>query len=436
MVEHFFFSVVCATAFTAGLCHWLLDLGYKYRFEDTSTNVVDFVWVFLLAAVISVYYLIRKKRIRFDMALVLLCQGLMLAAVIDYHNGQYPEVPYAYIIPIAYIVGKLVVTSDVKIANFRMIVLYFAMAIGIFITTLLDFLMDFKYASVYGWQTESWIGFWIAPNPENRCTMEFGFILISAATGYLLYASTKNIYILVFVIQANLIIQRLVIKVSGRENRLILPLAIAFTAALYIFDHWKDFSVRVKTFVKRGIGVCVLAILLFILAFFMNIGGLHDKYEASNWSAGGGVLTNVRLSIDWAGFKAMIAHPLDDYNLHDGLPKSHSMLLEYGRAYDIAVWGILLLARVVLIKDAILLMLKKDKYSRIKYLYVPAFTAVNMYYSMEPNGYAHRYFWLVGLFLSGMIRGWLECDRMQPDDICISDISSHSIEVAMQSLDS
>ena len=64
--------------------------------------------------------------------------------------------------------------------------------------------------------------------------------------------------------------------------------------------------------------------------------------------------------------------------------------------------------KILIIKDMLRLAFSKEENSWIKYLLVPSFIALNLYYSMEPNGYAHRYFWLVGLLISGMIRGWLE----------------------------
>ena len=100
----------------------------------------------------------------------------------------------------------------------------------------------------------------------------------------------------------------------------------------------------------------------------------------------------------------MLEYPLEDYDIY-GLQRPHSMLLEYGRVFDIAVWGLLVLFRLYTIKEAFVLALRKNEYSWIKYLLIPAFAALNLYYSMEPNGYDHRHLWMIGLFLSGMIKG-------------------------------
>lgn len=71
------------------------------------------------------------------------------------------------------------------------------------------------------------------------------------------------------------------------------------------------------------------------------------------------------------------------------------------------------LTRMLLIVDAVRLVFRRNDYSWIKYLLLPAFAAVNMYYSMEPNGFAHGYIWMVGLFISGMIRDGVDLKNVK-----------------------
>jgi hypothetical protein len=76
------------------------------------------------------------------------------------------------------------------------------------------------------------------------------------------------------------------------------------------------------------------------------------------------------------------------------------------------------IVRVLLIIDGFRLIFKKGENAWIKYLIFPAFVCVNIYYSLEPNAFAHRYLWMMGLFLSGMVRGWLELDNKQEILLC------------------
>ena len=401
--ESFVFCVLCATVFTAGMCHWVLDVEYKITSGNPALTKVDFHWIFSIVIIILVYYAIRNKGFNFDISTVILCQTFILIGVLDYHEGRYQLVAYAWFLPLTYMLGKVAVGNNKRYVNYRVEKLYFVMAVGIFITTLLDFLMNFKYASIYGYQTEIWPSFWLGGLWENRCTYELGFVLVTAATGYLLYSSKRNIFCLVFSLQANIIIQKLVISVTGRENRLLLPISISVFVILYIYDNWGIFSQKIKNMVYAFLFLIVLFVIMFSIAFVNNWAGLYDRYLDSNWSSSGGVLTNVRFSMDLTGFKNMLKYPLEDYVSLYGLAHPHSMLLEYGRVFGISIWILLVLFRLCIIKDAIVLALRKNEYSWIKYLLIPAFVAINLYYSVELNGYAHRYLWMIGLFISGMI---------------------------------
>lgn len=409
-VEAFMFSVLCATVFTAGMCHWILDVGYKYIAAEPSLGKVDFNWVFVVCAVVSTYYLIRKRTVQFDFALVVLCQTFVLVGVMDYHSERYDVVPYAWILPMAYIVGKVAVGNDAKTANYRIEKLYFALASGMLITALLDFMTVYEYTDYFyfrQYRTGVWPSFWLGGIWENRLTYEFGFILITAAVGYLFYCAKRNIFTLVVAIQLNLYIQLLVSDIGGRTTRLQLPISLLVFLFIYIFHNWKTFPVSVKQVIKIVIIFILLAFFAIMVAYLKNISDVRDKYLNSVWAADGGILRNVRFLMDYAGFNAMLEHPLEDYEIVYGLEKTHSMILEYGRVYGFTIWLLVVAFRLIVIKDVILLIFKKNDYSWIKYLLIPSFVAVNLYYSMEPNGYAHKHLWAVGLLLSGMIRGCL-----------------------------
>ena len=182
IVEAFMFCVLCATVFTSVMCHWILDVGYKYIVTDTTLSKVDFSWAFGIVGLVIIYYLIRNRRAQFDFSLALLCQVFVLVGVMDYHSERYDVIPYAWILPTAYMLGKVVGGYEGKNSNQRIVTLYFSMAIAAFITTLLDFLMNYKYSSMFGFQTEKWVSFWLGGIWENRCTYEFGFILLTTTT--------------------------------------------------------------------------------------------------------------------------------------------------------------------------------------------------------------------------------------------------------------
>lgn len=413
MADNLFLALTCATAFTVGMCHWWLEIEYKYRENiNPALAIVDFRWVFVLGVIISAFYLYRKREIKFDFTLLMLVISLLLVGLLDYHSQRYPEVCYAFIIPMAYMIGKLVVGTDATKVNYRIEKLYFSLAAGMFIAAFMDFLSNYIYASEIGFNYGAWPSFWLGGIIDNRCTYEFGFFLITISTGYLIYCSRRSVFALIAAIFFNLIIQKLVIEATGRENRAVLPAGIILVILLILYNNWDNYSAVTKRrvlFVERII--VVLCVLLFF-AVMLNLFGLGDIYKASIWAARSGFVNNMRFSMDWEGFKAMLKYPLEDYEAYAGLSRPHSMILEYGREYDLSVWGLLTITRLLMIKDALVFATVKNDKSWIKYLLFPAFVAVNLYYSMEPNGYAHRHFWMVGIFISGMIRGWMDANGL------------------------
>jgi hypothetical protein len=413
MADYFFLALTCATAFTVGMCHWLLEIEYKYRENnDPSLGSVDFRWVFVACVIISLFYALKRQVIKYDFTLLFLIIGFLLVGWLDYHNQRYPEVCYAYIIPMSYVVGKLVVGQDTLKANYIIEKLYFSLAAGMFIAAFMDFMSNYMHAATLGFSDNFWPSFWLGGIIDNRCTYEFGFFLITASTGYLIYCSKRNVFSIIIAIVLNIIIQKLVIDATGRENRAILPAVIILFVVLIIYDNWQRYSDSLKQRVYNGIRIIFVISVLLFFAILINLFGLREIYQSSIWGARTGFINNVRFSMDIKGFRAMLQYPLEDYESYAGLARPHSMLLEYGRVYDLTVWGLFSIARLFMIKDAIVFAATKNDKAWIKYLLFPAFVAVNIYYSMEPNGYAHRHFWMVGLFISGMIRGWMDINNI------------------------
>ena len=411
LVERFVYCVLLATLFTTGLCHWILDVEYYEIIDDKSLATVNLGWVFVVCVPICIFYLIRKKQIQFDMALVILVQTFIFIGILDMHYERYSLAQYAWILPTAYIIGKLAVGTDVNKENTRILQIYLVLAGGILITTLLDFAMNFVDAPTVGYMTEGWPSFWTRGLQGNRCTYEFGFVLVTAATGYALIVANKYKLILIPTVVLNVVIQALVISVEGRENRLLLPINLFIVGVLYYYDHRKKMSAKMKKVIHILVAIFIAFIAFAVISFFNNWFGLYTRYLHSNWHSSGGVFTNVRFRYDINGFKNMIMHPVEDYSTLYKVRQPHSMLLEYGRVFGFSVWGLLTIFRLLIIKDMIMLAVNKSDRAWVKYILVPAFISVNLYHSMELNGYAHRYMWMVGLLISGMIRGWLENEK-------------------------
>ena len=403
LLDRLIFTICAATIFTFCLCSWLLDINYKYTVDQGGLNV-DVNYVFFIAAAASIYYLIRKGQIEFDFSLMLLCTIMVFVAIIDYHTEDYVPVNYAWILPMAYILGKLIVGTDWTTINEKIVILYFSMAIPMYIQSALDIGSNWKTGWALG--TERWPEFWTG-EIEPRTTYEMGFVLTTSAFAFAFYIFKKHSLASIIIIAANVLLQYMVMNVQGRQNPVLLILSILIVGCLMVYDRWHGESKRLIKLFCIALLVVTLIVGLIAVLFATNTFGLMDKYKASYW-ADGGLLKNERIDINLTAFKSMLKWPNDNYTERAGLDRAHSMVLEYGRVYDMTVYIGLTLIRLLFIFQALRMALAKNSNSWIKYLVVPAFVSLNLYYTMEPNAYAHRYLWMPGLFLSGMIAGWLE----------------------------
>ena len=415
IVERFFFSVLCATAFTACMCHWLLDIVYRYYWLEQPGILVDYHWVFAVGATVCLYYLIRLQKIPFDFRFLLLCQTFIFIEILDYNREHYTSLAYAWIVPTAFFAGRLVILNsrnDRTEASKRAAISYFVIAAGSFCASAPDFYNNFRLAPVMGFQTEGWPSFWLNTLIENRCTYELGFVLTTGAIGYALYKIKKHPVICLITVAANVYLQYVVTVSTGRENRVLLPVSIVFFVVIFVWEEWNNPSKKIR-FLTRALPIAVVfTIVLLILAYIFNWFGLYDRYQISYMAVSGGILGNERFSMDYGGFMSMLKYPLENYRGYPGTTRPHSMILEYGREFGFSVFVLLTIFRLLIIKDAVVMFFIRNEYSWVKYLLLPGFVNVNLYYSMEPNGHAHRDFWMLGLFLSGIIRGWLEIQHI------------------------
>ncbi len=416
MVERFFFSALCATVFTTGLCHWLLDITYKYFPAQAGKDYyVDFRWVFWAGAIISVYYLIRdysipKRNYPFDFSLAIFLQSMIFTGVIAYINSDFPTIPYTWILPIAYIVGKLCVGVDKQKANQRIEIVIYILMFALFITALLDFYSAYIYSKEVGFfPTEVWPGFW-TNEEQNRCAMSLGILLVDTSLCFAIHRRKESPLMFKIVIVINIIGQLWAWKVESRTDTLLLLLSIIiYVVMLCIDNREKVFYQNRKKFFYFIIGL-LIGIVTLILAFINNWFGLKTFYYESQW--GYRLVHNVRIEMLKKGFAVMLQTPFGKLEPPDDpLSRAHDSFMEYGRIYGITVLLGIEISRFIALKNALLLTINRNKYSWIKHLLVPAFISLNLYYSSDPNGYAQRYLWMIGLLVAGMMRGWLDVNE-------------------------
>ncbi len=402
--------MLCATIFTSGFCHSMLDLAYKYLDSQAGRDFyVDFNWVFGLCVIILLFYASRdcvvyKEGAKFDFAFIMLTQAMLFTGIIAYHNQNYSTIPYTWIIPSSYLIGKAVVTSNKEKANERIIIVVYTLMFALFLVSMLDFYNNFKYYKLNGYYlTEYWIGFFTNVD-QNRCGMSLGLFLVNTSLGFALYRRRKEPILVFFITIAFVVSQYWAVKVESRTITLLPFLSVGIILILILCEK-RGFIAR-KGWIGIGIFVVLstLAIVLMIKYDIFNMGAYFIGNENSS-----SILKNVRFTMNKNAFKLMLQNPFGRTEFpEDTMFRPHNTFLQYGESYGIVVFALIELFRLVTLKDAVVMSLKRNVNSPIKYLLVPAFVCLNINYSMDPNGFVQRHLWMLVIFISGIIRGWVD----------------------------
>lgn len=400
-----FFLVSCILVFACAAFHWRFDIAYKY-IVGTNSDIIDYRLCATIAAILILFFVIKNKKVPFDAELIILLSTLLYVGYLDYQFGRNADICYWYILFSAYLLGRVVIGTKTDVDAKRLIAMFLSLVVGMFVASFLDFSINFRTGWAYG--TETWPNFF-SGDLERRTTYEFGFVLTTSLLGYAVFTYKKNKIISCLIIIINIFIQYCVINVEGRENTFMALISIFIVLILYVNDLYVGLSDKAKRTIKIiGFGMTCL-IVVSVLLWNLNFFGVKDLYLHSYLNSSGGVIHNIRFKYDYDGFMAMLKYPFDDYEPILHIKRPHSTILEYGRVYNIIVYAGLLVFRICVIMDTILFAKKcKNENRYLKYLVVPAFVNLNIYYSLEPNGYAHRHFLMAGLLLSGMIKAYIE----------------------------
>ncbi len=409
-VEGFFFSMLCATIFTAGFCHSMLDLAYKYlESQAGKAFYVDFNWGFWICVIILLFYTIRdcvvyKEGAKFDFAFIMLTQAMLFTGIIAYHNQNYSTIPYTWIIPSSYLIGKAVGGSNREKANERIIIVMYTLMLALFLISMLDFYNFFKYSKLSGYYlTEIWPGFF-TNEEQNRCGMSLGLFLVNTSLGFAIYRRKKEPILAFFITIAFVVSQYWALKVESRTITLLPVLSLGIILILILCEKRGYISRRGWIGIVIFVLLSALAIMVMIKYDIFHMGAylIGDEY-------GGSILKNVRFTMDKNAFKLLLQNPLGRTEFpEDTMFRPHNTFLQYGESYGIVVFALIEIFRLATLKDAVVMSLKINANSSIKYLLVPAFLCLNVNYSMDPNGFIQRHLWMLVIFISGLIRGWVD----------------------------
>lgn len=385
---------------------WDILLGMAliiYSFTFNTYYYIHIKWIGLIVAILAFSGIIIYKNVKVDIKFLLLFEAFLLVAVHNSKTDIYYDVAFAWMLPLTYLIGKICVGDGKKYVDKRINIFYFILAIGMMTGGFLDL--------IYGYQigffdTEYMINIW-SKGQYVRTTHEYCYILMIAAFYYGIIVLKSGRKAALLLLLADIVIVFEMIRHEGRYSLFYIILQIPLLLIIKIISN-KDKQVVIRTLIKVG-AIFLLFVVLAITIYNYNIFGITEWYKHSFLSGSGGIIHNVRFLSMAKIIKSLPSYPFGGYDEVTELG-SHNMWLKYGNKYGVVVLGLLLIYKLLTIKDMIVLATRRDR-GYIKYLLVSTFVYINIYYSMEPNAASAREYYLVGLFINGLISGKIESEN-------------------------
>lgn len=376
----------------------LVGLIFIYGIIFPGVTYLNVDYVALVLVIITLFGAVIEKKMEFDIALLFLFQAMFICSLKDDMAGNKYDVCYGWILVSAYIIGKMAIGNLQENVVKKTIVAYFSLALGLFITGILDIIYNI---SIGYFDTEWIISIWSNETVGRTVYELYGILMVTAIPYFIIQIrNQKKIAILGLVFA--LIYVFLMVRNEGRYCLFILLLLAPLMFCVYVYDKWNFLSLKSKNLVKGIVSCFIITLIVIALLFKFNICGLKDLYKESYLSGGGGILHNIRFELAKEALKRMPHHLQGGYG--NGLKfNAHNTWLEFGDKYGVIVFILLECFRIIIIVDAMKVFLKRE-YGTIRYLLIPSFCFINIYYSMEPIGFRRRLYFAILLIMFGIVK--------------------------------
>ena len=371
-----------------------------YGFTFNLYYYTHIKWIGVIVALLAFSGIIIYKNIKVDIKFLLLFEVFLLVAIHNSKTGIFYDVSFAWILPLAYIIGKICVGENKVDLDNRIRKFYFILAICMMIGGFLDLVYCYN---IDFFDTEYIINIW-SKYKYVRTTHEYCYILMISAFFYGtlgLKSGRKNLLLLLI----DIFIVIMMVRHEGRYSLCFLILQIPVLLVIKKINDNEDKQIIFKFIIKSCLFFLSCIVIGYII-FRFNILGIADLYKHSYFMGSGGMIHNVRISNMQKIIQSIPSYPLGGYDEVTRLG-SHNMWLKYGSNYGVIVLGLLMIYKLLTVKDAIVLALRKER-GYVKYLLLSSFLCINLYYTLEPNAASAREYYIVGLFINGLISGKIE----------------------------
>ena len=381
------------------LASLLFILGFYY----TGIQYTQLKALGIIISIVAMTGLFIYGNVEIDLQMLLIFTAFFLIGFHNSRNWIDYEVPYAWILVWPYIIGKLAIGNDKAKADRNFYRNYYCMSAGMMLLGFAEIIRGKilgLYASEYFWNL--WNGEYY-----SRTTHEYNYVFIIGSLVFALMLIMKNNKKAWIIVALDAYIVVAMVMNEGRYSLTYTIIQIPMFIFVLLVGRWKSFDKTQRSKVIKALLTAIGTIIVLLILFRLNIFGLYKMYKNSYLVGGGSVFHNQRYDFLVAVIKAIPDNLLGgfDYASPEG---SHNMWLEYGDKYGVFILVLLLMFKLLTFIDAFLLMIKSK--TNLKYLVIPSFLYLHLYYTLEPNGFAHREFLIFGLFYWGMIRARVELE--------------------------
>lgn len=385
----------------------LLSVIYTFGAFFSSVTYLDWKNLAILFGVIAAIGIVLEGRMQIDFAMFFLLEATLFMSVYEYTLQQYYESFWGMILFFAYLLGKLSVGSSLELKTRNTVIAYFVLAGGIFTTGIVDLLYS-NYVIDY-FNTESIMSL-LRQETIGRCVSELFGLLMVCGLGYMVIeVRKKNVLALVGIILTLYYLKEM-IRHEGRYLLFMIILIIPICVVIYFYDKWPSLSSSIKKAGYILAGFLVGFVVLFMLAFNLNVLGIKDLYLNSYLSGSGGIIHNVRFQLAYKALTRIPTHLRGGYGY--GLKFGpHNSWLEYGDKYGALVFVVLECFRIVLLIRMINFSLRRNEDNSLKYLLIPSFLFMNVYFSMEPIGFRTKIYFVFMMIFMGIVSRTCELEE-------------------------
>lgn len=386
--ERIVFLALCATIFTYGFMFRIIDIRYTF-------------WC---ALPFCIYYLFRNRTILLDISFWYLLIAMTMVGMIACCRDPglstiWSEAKLAWILPTIYLLGRGIAGYGGKNISYKAVFAITSLGSGMFLQGCLDYTNRFfkPFDSVV-----AWYGFW-TNDWEVKNTYDVAWLIFISFFYYFIkrYKSDKKkciAYMIVFMV--------VIVNILSVQGRTIPCLAVLLLLVHFFSDKIvsKDIS---KKSLRRFI-VVALIIFAFILCvkvvLSVNIFGLGDIYRDSFLNRDGGIFNNIRFGLIRDSLHNSLTSPQGGWvgpYINGG---THCTWLEFSRVYNTYVFVILMVFVFASLYNGLLVLFNK-KIGDNRFVIAGSLFAFFIFLTMEPLGYAPRYYIIFYVYIAGVVNG-------------------------------